>query len=30
VEGNFEDDGILHTRRAFNFSTNSWVGERRK
>ncbi len=30
VEGNFEDDGILHTRRAFNYSTNSWVGERRR
>jgi hypothetical protein len=26
VEGKFESDGILHTDRAFNYSTNSWVG----
>ncbi len=30
VEGKLESDGILHTRSAFNFSTNSWVGERQK
>ena len=28
VEGKIED-GILHAKRAFNYSTNSWVGERR-
>jgi hypothetical protein len=29
VEGKFESDGILHAKNAFNYSTNSWVGERR-
>jgi hypothetical protein len=29
VEGKFESDGILHAERAFNFSTNSWVGKPR-
>ena len=29
VEGKIEDDGILHAKNAFNYSTNSWVGERR-
>jgi hypothetical protein len=29
VEGKVESDGILHSRKAFNFSTNSWVGERK-
>ena len=29
VEGKREDDGILHAKNAFNYSTNSWVGERR-
>jgi hypothetical protein len=28
VNGKIEDDGILHTKKAFNFSTNSWVGEK--
>jgi hypothetical protein len=27
VEGKVEDDGILHAKNAFNYSTNSWVGE---
>ena len=30
VEGKMGDDGILHAKNAFNFSTNSWFGERRK
>ena len=29
VEGKIEDDGILHSKTAFNYSTNSWVGERK-
>jgi hypothetical protein len=29
VEGKIEKDGILHSKTAFNYSTNSWVGERR-
>jgi hypothetical protein len=29
VEGEIEKDGILHSKTAFNYSTNSWVGERR-
>ena len=29
VEGTLSD-GVLHTRSAFNFSTNSWVGERQR
>jgi hypothetical protein len=29
VEGKFKSDGILHAERAFNFSTNSWVGKPR-
>jgi hypothetical protein len=29
VEGKFESDGILHAERAFNYSTNSWVGKPR-
>jgi hypothetical protein len=28
VEGKMEEDGILHAKIAFNYSTNSWVGER--
>jgi hypothetical protein len=28
VEGKVEEDGILHAKIAFNYSTNSWVGER--
>ncbi|MFC1803024.1 hypothetical protein ACFL0D_03545 [Thermoproteota archaeon] len=28
VSGKIEKDGILHAGNAFNFSTNSWVGER--
>ena len=28
VHGKVEEDGILHAKRAFNYSTNSWVGER--
>ena len=28
VNGKIEDDGILHAESAFNFSTNSWVGQR--
>ena len=28
VQGKVEEDGILHTKQAFNYSTNSWVGER--
>ena len=28
VEGKVETDGILHAKNAFNYSTNSWVGER--
>ena len=28
VEGKVEEDGILHATIAFNYSTNSWVGER--
>jgi hypothetical protein len=27
VKGKVEDDGILHAKKAFNYSTNSWVGE---
>lgn len=29
VEGKIEDDGILHAKRAFNYSTNSRVGQRK-
>jgi len=29
VEGKFENDGILHSDKAFNFSTNSHVGNRK-
>ena len=29
VEGRFEEDGILHTDSAFNYSTNSWVGNKK-
>jgi hypothetical protein len=29
VEGKIESDGIFHTDRAFNYSTNSWVGSPR-
>jgi hypothetical protein len=29
VEGKVEEDGILHANNAFNYSTNSWVGERK-
>lgn len=29
VEGKFGSDGILNAKNAFNYSTNSWVGERR-
>ena len=29
VEGQIEDDGILHSKNAINYSTNSLVGERR-
>lgn len=28
VHGKVEEDGILHATKAFNYSTNSWVGER--
>lgn len=28
VKGEFRDDGILHAKAAFNFSTNSMVGEK--
>ena len=28
VNGKIEDDGILHAKNAFNYSTNSWVGEK--
>ena len=28
VKGKIEDDGALHAKNAFNFSTNSWVGEK--
>ena len=29
VEGKVKEDGILHAEKAFNYSTNSWVGEKR-
>ena len=29
VEGEFEEDGILHSNKLFNYSTNSLVGERK-
>jgi hypothetical protein len=29
VEGKIKKDGILHSKTAFNYSTNSWVGERK-
>jgi hypothetical protein len=28
VHGKVEKDGILHAKKAFNYSTNSWIGER--
>ena len=28
VKGKVEKDGILHTKKVFNYSTNSWVGEK--
>lgn len=28
VSGKVEDDGVLHAKNAFNYSTNSWVGEK--
>ena len=29
VKGKVEKDGILHAKSAFNYSTNSWVGEKK-
>jgi hypothetical protein len=28
INGKIEDDGILHSKNAFNYSTNSWVGQK--